>query len=100
MLAANRQSRGAGGGPARGVTHFRRPARAPNRGVLRIVARRDDDGLGLVDAPQLVEQATKQRRLLNGRQRARVSSPSRVSVAGTMTRRFVRAASIPDIVLN
>jgi hypothetical protein len=61
MLAANRQSRGAGGGPARGVTHFRRPARAPNRGVLWIVARRDDDdGLELVDAPQPVEQATNQ----------------------------------------
>ena len=28
LLAANRQSRGAGGGPARGVTHFRRSARA------------------------------------------------------------------------
>ena len=62
MLAANRQSRGAGGGPARGVTHFWRPARAPNRGVLPIVARHDDDGLELVDAPQPVEQATKQRR--------------------------------------
>ena len=74
MLAANRQSRGAGGGPARGVTHFRRPARAPNRGVLWIVARRDDDGLEIVDAPQPVEQATKQRRPLNGRQRARLLS--------------------------
>jgi len=61
MLAANRQSRGAGGGPARGVTHFWRPARAPNRGVSRSSPVMTTTAWSLSTLPA-VEQATKQRR--------------------------------------
>ena len=81
------------------MTHFRRSARAPNRGVLWVVARRDDDGLELVDGRQPVEQGTKQRRALNGRQRARLLSIPRRR-CGNDDETFMRAASILDFVLN